>query len=72
MDWMRRFRSTGSPLLHGPTVGQRCVFGYDRDRVANETWIVLIGFVDLQSIDDLHMSSDSYVLIEDCTIDQTA
>lgn len=69
---MRRFRSTGSPLLHGPTVGQRCVFGYDRDRVANETWIVLIGFVDLQSIDDLHMSSDSYILIEDCAIDQTA
>ncbi len=69
---MRRFRPTGSPLLHGPTVGQRRVFGYDRDRVANETWIVLIRFVDLQSIDDLHVPPDPYVLVENSAIDQAA
>jgi hypothetical protein len=55
--------------LHRPAIGQGRILGDDWDSISDITRRVLVGFAYAQSVDDLYVSADSAIFVEDCTID---
>lgn len=50
-------------LLHRPTVGESCIFGKDGNAISYVAWVVLVGFSEIESINNLDVATDSNVFI---------